>query len=390
VNREILNEAELLQDKLRSWRRQLHQMPETGLQLPKTASFVKEKLREMGITGREFPGCSCITAVLGKGSRCFLLRSDMDALPMQEESGEPFASHNGCMHACGHDLHTSILLGAAEILKHHESELKGQVKLLFQPGEETFEGARMAVSAGILENPHVDAAFAMHVSSIMPLNMIIYGSIPMASVYGFKITLTGKGSHGSMPQLGIDPINTGVHIYLALQELISREVSPAQEAVLTIGHFDAGKVANVIPERAVLEGTLRTFKSDVRERLIGRVHGTAENIARAYRTGINFEILSDVPAVVCDDDLNSRLTDSIRNLDNSVQVLPKFHAMGSEDFAFISQKVPSSYFCIGAGLQDSTQWVGHHNPMVRFNEECLPLGAAIYAKAAMDWLNSQG
>lgn len=385
---QILQEARQLQNELSAWRRELHQMPEIGMQLPRTASFVKKKLSEMGIECREYPSFSCVTAVIGTGSRCFLLRSDMDALPMQEESGEPFASHNGFMHACGHDLHTSILLGAAKILKHHESELSGQVKLLFQSGEETFEGARTAVSAGILENPHVDAAFAMHVSSITPVNTIIYGPAPMASVYGFRFTLTGKGAHGSMPQLGIDPINTGVHIYLALQELISREVSPTDEAALTIGRFEAGKVGNVIPERAVLEGTLRTFKPELRAGLIKRIHDAAECTARAYRTGISLDVMSDVPAVICDEKLNGEITASVSSVDSSVRLLPVYHVMGSEDFAFISEKVPSSYFCIGAGLPDRAQWVGHHNPKVRFSEECLSLGAAVYAKSAMDWLKN--
>ena len=195
----------------------------------------------MGVVFQLYEDSSTIVAQIGQGEKCFLLRSDMDALPVCEESGEPFASQNGCMHACGHDMHAATLLGAAKILKAHEKELKGVVKLLFQSGEETFSGAREAIKAGVLENPEVNAAFAMHVAPNMENGVIQYGKHPMTSVYGFRITLTGKGTHGSTPENGVDPINTGVHLYLAFQELIAREISALDEAVLTIGHFEGGK-----------------------------------------------------------------------------------------------------------------------------------------------------
>lgn len=388
MNHTLLQEAKNIESELIAWRHSLHQIPELGTKLPKTTEFIKEKLTSLGISYTEYEDCSCITAILGKGDSCFLLRSDMDGLPMLEESCEPFASKNGCMHACGHDLHATILLGAAKLLKEHEPELNDTVKLLFQSGEETFEGAKIMVEKGVLENPHVNAAFAMHVASILPAGSIIYGPYPMAAVYGFRITLTGKGTHGSTPQLGIDPINTGVHIYLALQELIAREVSPNEEAVLTIGRFDAGKVSNVIPERAILEGTLRTFKPEIREMLVNRIRETVESVAKTYRTDVSFEVLSDVPPVACDEALNLEMLDSIRELDSSIHLLPLYHVMGSEDFAFISEKVPSTYLGLGAAVDDRSQWLGQHNPKVRFTDECLVTGAAIYAKAAMDWLEN--
>lgn len=386
---QLLQQAREMQQELTRWRHALHRIPELGLHLPQTTAFVKEQLDQMGIPYQEYPDCSCITATLGRlgeGERCFLLRSDMDGLPMAEESGESFAAQNGCMHSCGHDLHTAVLLGAARLLKDREGELRGTVKLLFQSGEETFEGAKAAIQAGVLENPHVDAAFAMHVTSIMANNVIIYGDSPMAAVYGFKVTLTGKGAHGSSPQLGIDPINTGVHLYLALQELIAREVSPTEEAALTIGHFSAGKVSNVIPEQAVLEGTLRTFEPKTRERLIRRIQEVVQCVSQTYRTQAKLEVLSDVPPVACDRELNREVIASIRELDDSVRLYPSYHVMGSEDFAFFSERVPSSYLCFGAGLPDQKDWVGQHNPKVRFVDQCLPLGAAVYAKTAIDWL----
>lgn len=385
---QILQEAEDMREELIKWRRSLHKIPELGLALPDTTAFVKERLSEMDINFTEYKECSCITATLGKGGKCFLLRSDMDGLPMKEESGESFASENGCMHSCGHDLHTAILLGAAKLLKKYESRLKGTVKLLFQSGEETFDGAKAAIEAGVMEKPHVDAAFAMHVASIVPANVIIYGAYPMAAVYGFRINLTGKGTHGSTPQLGIDPINTGVHIYLALQELIAREVSSTEEAALTIGRFHAGAVSNVIPEHAVLEGTLRTFKPEIRSMLIQRINEVVHSVAKTYRTEVRIETLSDVPPVACSPDMNQEILASIHDLDQEIQTLPYYHVMGSEDFAFISEKVPSSYFGLGAGIEDGSKRLGQHNPRVRFSEECLPLGAAVYAKTAIDWLGA--
>lgn len=385
---QILQEAKEMQEELIKWRHSLHKIPELGLNLPNTAAFVKETLAGMDIEFTEYKECSCITATLGKGGKYFLLRSDMDGLPMQEESGESFASENGCMHSCGHDLHASILLGAAKLLKKHESELKGTVKLLFQSGEETFEGAKAAIEAGVMENPHVDAAFAMHVASILPANTIIYGTYPMAAVYGFRVNLTGIGTHGSTPQLGVDPINTGVHVYLALQELIAREISSTDEAALTIGRFSAGAVSNVIPERAVLEGTLRTFKPEIRSRLMKRIDEVVRSVANTYRTEVEIETLSDIPPVTCSPEMNQEILASIHEMNPEIQTLPYYHVMGSEDFAFISDMVPSSYFGLGAGIEDQTKWLGQHNPRVRFSDNCLALGAAVYTKAAIDWLNA--
>lgn len=386
MGNQLLEEANKLQQQLSEWRRELHQMPEIGLKLPKTVEFVSKELEKMGIEYKVYEECSCIVALIGHGGKCFMLRSDMDALPIREESGEPFASQNGCMHACGHDMHTTTLLGAAKLLKAYESELNGTVKLLFQSAEETFQGAKEAVNAGVLESPKVDAAFAMHVAPNSENKKIIYGEYPMTSVYGFRIVLTGKGTHGSTPEQGIDPINTGVHVYLALQELIAREISAMEEAVLTIGHFESGSAFNVIPQRAVLEGSLRTFKADVREYIIRRIHEITKSVAETYRSDFEIEVLNDVPAVRCDISLNEEIIQSVKELDPNLKTYPTFHVMGSEDFSYFSEKVPASYFFIGAGVDEKKEWVGHHNPHAKFNETCLPTCSAIYAKAAMDWL----
>ena len=386
MNTELLKEAQSFNEDLITWRRSLHAIPELDLALPMTSAYVQSELKKMGIPFKTMVGGSCVVAMLGRGEKCFLLRSDMDGLPFAEESGESFASENGCMHACGHDMHAAILLGAAKLLKAHEAELDGTVKLLFQPGEETFRGAKAAIDEGLLEEPKVDAAFAMHVASVVPFGCIAYGPDPMAAVYSFRITLNGKGGHGSTPEACIDPITAGVHVHLALQELISRECSPSAEVALTIGKFQAGSASNVIPESAVLEGTIRVFRPDVKAFIVKRLHEIVPAVAAAYRTTADIEVLGDLPSVACDDGLNDELVGYISEIAPEMTVVKRYHVMGSEDFAFISDKIPSSYMCLGAAVDDTETHYGQHNPKVRFNEKCLAVGAAAYAGVAMKWL----
>lgn len=386
MGNELLKESAELQSQLVQWRRSLHQIPETGITLPKTIAFIKERLDEMEIPYKIYEDISCIEATIGSGGKCFMLRSDVDGLPVTEEAEVSFKSTNGCMHGCGHDMHGTVLLGAAKLLKAHESELKGTVKLLFQSGEEVFKGAKAAVEAGILEHPHVDAAFAMHVIALLPAGIIMTGKEPMSSVDGFKITLIGHGGHGSMPEACVDPINAAVQVYLALQSLIAREIGGTEEAVLTIGQLAAGDVSNVIPERAVLQGTLRTFKKNVRERLVKRIEEVAKGVAMTYRCRMEYETLSACPSVVTDDAVTALAEDTIKSMIPQVQIIRGSHGMGSEDFAEITDKVPSSYYMLGAGPEDPEKRVGQHNPKVIFNEDVLSTGAAIYAQVAMNWL----
>ena len=342
----------------------------------------------MGIGYRCHADISCIEATIGSGGKCFLLRSDIDGLPMAEEADVPYRATNGCMHSCGHDLHGTILLGAAKLLKAHEAQLPGTVKLLFQSGEEVFLGAKSAIAAGVLETPKVDAALAMHVIAIMPIGVIMTGKEAMSSVDGFRITLTGHGGHGSMPETCIDPINAAVQVYLALQSLIARETAGSEEAVLTIGQLTAGDAPNIIPERAVLQGTLRTFGKDLRTRLVQRIQEISAGVASAYRCKIDYESLFSCASVVTDDAVTGSVRDSIRTAAPQLTVLGGAHGMASEDFAEITQLVPAAYFMIGAGPEDESKRLGQHNPKLEFNEDVLHMGAAIYAQAALDWLSN--
>lgn len=382
----ILEEVKKNHETVVSWRRALHQIPELGTDLPQTVAFVAGKLAEMNIPYEIYEDCSCVTATIGQGGKCILLRGDMDALPVKEESGLEFSSTTDLSHACGHDFHAAALLGAAKILKDHEAELPGTVKLIFQSGEEVFKGAAAAIRNGLMENPHVDAAFGTHVFAANPLNNILYGKYTCASVYGFKIRVQGKGAHGSSPETGVDPLTVGAYILLGLQELISREISACDEAALTIGHFEGGSAANVVPDSAILEGTLRTFKPEVKSYIMGRITEIAESIAKAFRASVTVEELSNVPSVVCDDDMVDMMVNAVKELDNGMNLVPGMHVMGSEDFAFYAEKVPSVMCFMGAGVPDQSKWVGQHNPRIIFNEDILVNEVAIYVKMAIDWL----
>ena len=246
---ELLKRANEIKDKLVSWRRTIHQNQELGLELPQTSAFVQKQLDEMGISYTTIVNGSGVLAQLGpKEGKCFMLRSDMDALPIQEETGLPFASCNaGKMHACGHDLHTAILLGAAKLLKERESELRGPVKLLFQPGEEIFAGGKACVEEGVLENPKVEAAFAMHVSPQVPTGIIATGIEAMSSVFGFKIEIEGKGGHGSAPEDAVDPTGALAAVIAAYNSLPSREVGALTPAPCPSAPSDAARSGTPFP-----------------------------------------------------------------------------------------------------------------------------------------------
>lgn len=374
-------------------RRYFHTNAEPGLNTPKACAYITKTLTEYGLS--PVPCGHGVTATVGSGSPCLLLRADMDALPMPEESGEPFACPTGTeAHTCGHDLHSAMLLTAAKLLKEREAHLQGTVKFMFQPAEETFEGARDMIEHGILQNPDVDAAMALHVcSGQMPLGLYMYNaaSTMMASVDGFRIILRGKGAHGAYPQNAIDPINMAVHVYLGLEALIAREATPEKMCVLTVGKFQAGTAPNIIPEEAVLEGTLRTNDKDNRALLVRRIREVAEGVAKVYGGRAELEVLSAVPPLVCDRALTEEMVSYVPELGiPGATPHAGIFASASEDFAVVADKVPSVFMHISAGFPDERGQYPAHNPKVLFNEDALPMGAAIYAGCAEKWLNCHG
>ena len=382
--------AKELNEEIIAIRRYLHQNAETGLDLPTTKAFVMEKLTEYGLNPRD---CGYgVTATVGGGGKVFLLRADMDGLPMREESGLPYASSGAQAHTCGHDLHTAMQLTAAKMLKENEAQLQGTVKFMFQPAEETFQGSKNMIENGILENPPVDVALAYHVSTgKVPIGMYMYNNTGtmMFSVDGFKITVHGKGAHGAYPQMGIDPINIAAHIYFGLQALIARESNPAHSCVLTIGHFESGSAANIIPDTALLEGTIRTDQPEARALLVRRMKEVAERTAEVYGGTAKVEMVSEVPPLICSPAFTDEIIGYMKELEiPNMFARPGISASASEDFAVIAEKVPSAFMYLGAGFHDERANFGAHHPKAQFNEDVFPLGASWMAHAATQWLKN--
>lgn len=390
--RDVLAAAREERETILAHRRTIHRCPEVGQELPRTAAYIAGELKKLGYQPQALGG-GLVAAITGQNTgRCVLLRADMDALAGREQSGLDFQSDNGAMHACGHDMHAAMLLGAAALLRKYQAQLNGTVKLVFQPDEEGFTGAKAMLKAGVLEAPRPQAAIALHVNSGTPSGMVLCGrGTFMAGCTLFRVTVTGKGCHGAMPETGVDPINIAAHIYLALQELVSREVPAKSPAVVTIGRFQAGELPNVIPDRAVLEGTIRTFDRELSEQLMERIRQVAESVAAAFRGSALVEELASAPPLRNDPalmDQAARWAEEVAGPDRVLRL--DQGGMGSEDFASYTYELPCAYLLLGAGTAQEDPRFGRpmHNPAVVFNEDVLPLGAALHAWLAMQELGA--
>lgn len=389
----IMKQAENLKEELIEIRRTIHSNPEIGAVLPKTKAYVMNKLKEFGYEPEEICESGIVATIKGnKPGKTFLLRADMDALPGTETAACDFKATNGAMHACGHDMHTTMLLGAAKLLKENQNEIEGTVKLVFQPDEEGFTGSKKMIKAGVLKNPDVDAAMAMHVNSGTPSNLVLCGlGTTIAGCNRFRIVVKGTGCHGAMPELGVDPINIAAHIYLSLQEITSREISATKPAVITIGKFVGGEAPNVIPEEVVMEGTIRSLDKEVGENIFKRINDIVVSTAKMFRGEAELIELSSVPPLANTKELADEVTSSLKELlgEKSVVVF-EGGGMGSEDFASYSYEVPSVYIMIGAGTKAENPLYGEamHNPKVVFNEDILTTGAAIHTYCAISWLKN--
>ena len=396
-------EAQKLHEIIVSNRRYLHTHPETGFDLKETVSYVKKELEDMGYEPIEC-GKAGLIAVAGgkKPGKVFLIRGDMDALPIKEEADVDFASDSGRMHACGHDMHTAMLLGAARLLKMHEDEIEGTIKLMFQPAEEIFEGSHDMIEAGVLKNPDVDAALMIHVMAGMPFEAgTVIVSAPGVSAPAadyFDIKVQGKGCHGSMPNAGVDPLNVAAHILIALQEINARELAMSEQAVLTIGTMNAGVAANVIPDTVNMGGSIRTFDEETRAFIKERMVEISEGIAKSFRAEAEVTFGSGCPTLVNDKDLSMCAEKYVKELlgQRKAFSVAQLNAMsgdskssksaGSEDFAYVSQEVPSIMLALAAGQPDKGYCYPQHHPMVKFDESALAGGSAEYAYTALRWL----
>lgn len=380
-----------MKDEILKNRRTLHGYAETGFDLEKTLALVERELRSYGLSP-ERVGKAGISCMIGqKEGKTLLLRADMDALPMTEESGLPFAATNGNCHSCGHDCHTAMLLAAAKMLSEDASQLNGRVKLMFQPAEEKLAGAADMLAAGILENPKVDAALAMHLfvggGESCRTGQIAYKR-GCASFSGdaIRITVTGKNAHGGSPQDGVDAINIAAHIVIALQEILAREVSCADQAVVLVGMINGGSSCNTMSGSCVLEASVRSDSREQREFLKTRVKEISESVAATFRGKADVEFVYGMPSLYNEEGMCDAMGGYCRELLGEDAVTELTGMSGSEDFTVIAEQVPSVYLNLGAGSAAQGHLCGMHHPGMTVDEDALPVGAAVYAYCAARYL----
>ncbi len=368
-------------------RRDLHRMPEVGYTEEKTSAYVADYLNREGLEVQTGIAQFGVVGLLntGKPGPTLMVRADMDALPLQEETGLEFAStHEGVMHACGHDAHMAMGLAAATVLNKIKDEFSGTVKFIFQPAEEGPGGAEPMIKAGVMENPKVDYAIGCHVWPEIPQGTIGVRSGPfLAAMDRYDLKIIGKGGHGAMPHLCVDALEVGTQVVNALQRISSRHMSPLDPVVVTVGSFHAGTAFNIIPGEAVLSGTTRTFDLDIwhswEERLEKVICGVCDSMGAEYE----FKFSKGYPPTVNDDTMSDRVRRCAAEVVGPDKVVEPAKTMGGEDMSFFLQQAKGCFFALGAGREDR---VGVHNPKFIFNEDILPLGVETHCRFALELL----
>ncbi len=379
--------AEEIFDYVQGIRRQIHTWAEVGFDLPKTVALVDSELTKMGIP--HYPvGKSGICALLGKGENCVLLRADMDALPMKETTGLPYASEGEGTHSCGHDCHTAMLLGAAKLLKEDEDKLNGVVKLMFQPAEELLQGALDMVENGILENPKPNVAFATHISVGQPdttVGRVTYSSGPaLYSGDAVKIRVYGKNAHGAAAFMGVDAINIAAHIVVALNEIISREIPLDEHSVVLVGKIAGGDTVNTTAGYAELDVSIRAQTEEKRNFLKQRVKEISEGIALTFRGKAEVDFVYGMAPLYCDPQAAADAHRYVESLGYTPVCVPCMG--GTEDFTAVANIIPSVMLNLGAGSIEEGHICSMHNAGMIANEDVLPTGVAIYCQCATQWL----
>ena len=395
---QLLAAAEAILPDVIEVRRRLHRTPEIGLHLPATQAVILDELRAIGVDGHPGETTSSVVAVID-GARpgpTILLRGDMDGLPLTEDTGLEFASERaGAMHACGHDTHVAMLLGAARLLAERRDELAGRVLLMFQPGEEGYHGARWMLDEGLLEEgPHgagdVERAVAIHISTRYPANTIaVRPGALLASADFIKGTVRGRGGHASAPHLAVDPIPTAAELVLALQAAVTRSIDVFDPAVITIARISGGTTNNIIPESVEIEGTIRTVSPESRDLAEAIVRRVAAGVGAAHGTTVDLEVVRGYPVTMCD----PAVTEWVRGLavtlagEDRVEILDA-PIMGGEDFSYVIERVPGMMAFLGArpASEDPATAPQNHSNLVVFDEASMALGVALYASAALDFL----
>ncbi len=388
---EIVKLSEELEEKVVKFRRDFHAHPELSWKEERTSKVIEQVLKELGFKnvrrGFDGTGSGVIGDIAGrKEVPMIALRADIDALPIEEEADVPWKSTNkGVMHACGHDAHAAILLGVAHMLASLKDKLPCKVRLIFQPAEESGvrSGARQLIEEGALDG--VEAIWGLHVWSSLPAGKIGYRSGPtMASADIWEVEIKGKGGHGSRPHEAIDPTIAAASIVLSVQTIISRELDPQETAVLSIGRLESGSAPNVIPEKALIQGNMRTTNSIVRDELPGRIERIAEGIGRALRCEVKMNFIPVYPVTVNDPDMVETLKKTASAMFGDQSLIEMPIVMGSEDFSFYQQKVPGAIFFLGMGDPQKGTDAEHHNPTFKTNDEVLKKGVALLTALVME------
>lgn len=384
-----------LQNEIVANRRELHQIPELGQNLPETQAYVLKKLDEYGIKYKTFKDDSGIVAEIegGKKGKTVAIRADMDALPILEATGLPFTSkHKGLMHACGHDAHIAMLLCAGKVLNNHKAELNGNVRLIFQTAEEIAKGSKAIIANGGIEG--VDAIFGNHIGSLIdktiPTGKVLTIPGPVMAFYDkFIIKVKGVGCHGSTPEKGICPVNIAAHIVLGLENIIAREFNACTPAVVTIGKIHGGEQYNAIPSEVLIEGTTRGFDDDVRKQIAKRIEEIAKNTAAAFNGTVDFEMEWGAPPVINNVDMAKIAEEAaveVVGKDDVITSRPSPN-MAGEDFAEYLQKIPGAFMFLSSSNPAKHTDVPHHNPKFDVDEDVMWIGSAVFVNIVEKFLN---
>jgi amidohydrolase len=384
----LKNETKSITKELITWRRELHRCPETAHKEHKTAEFLKKALQEMGLEV-SYAGGTGLKAVLNgrPGDAAAALRADMDALPIQEEGDKAYISQNpGAAHACAHDGHMAILLGAAKILQENKDQFAGKIVFIFQPAEELPPGgAGDMIKDGVLEG--VEAVFGLHLWQPLPTGKV--GIVPgpmMAAADNFRITITGRAGHGSMPHTALDPIFTAGQMISGLQSVVSRNLDPLKSLVVSFGTIQGGTVYNIIPQKVELTGTVRTFENPVREMARKKMKTIIKNTAAAYGMEAEFDYMEGYPPLVNNEAMTARVLQVVEAELGKDRITDIDPVMGGEDFAYYLQQIPGAFFFLGAG---DGQEYPHHHPQFDFDESVLPEGVQLMCALTLDFLQEK-
>ena len=389
------NIANHIKDELIEIRRTLHQYPELGFEETNTSKFIKDFLTKEGITFKEFAGtgvCGIIEGTKeGENKKVIGLRADIDGLPMQDKKSCSYASKiSGKMHACGHDGHTTILLGAAKLLNKNKDKFNGTIKLIFEPAEETTGGAKVMIEEGVSTNPNVDVMCGLHVEETLDAGMIMVrrGTVNAAS-NPFNITIKGSGGHGAYPDTAVDPIVMASHVVTSLQSIVSREIKPVNPAVVTIGSIHGGTAQNIIPNEVKLGGIIRTMTNEDREFAKLRLKEIVNGVCTTFRGSAEIEIEESYPCLYNDDDMVKILENSAKNIIGAENVkVQKNPKLGVESFAYFANKVPSVFYFLGIRNEEKGIIYPAHNSLFDIDEDALPIGVAIQCEVAMNYLTT--